>query len=227
MAIAIQRRRARTAAVAEPGARPLLFLDVEGVILLPPFARGLPPGRVRTAASGLRYVPDRVGGLVRELSQRFDIVWTSGWEHHANDELLGILGLPEELPTLTFGRKARPGSSKWKIKPVAAHAGHRPTAWLDDHFVGRHERWAAHRADPTLLVRVDSNVGLEPRHVERLLRWADRVAPPVATEPRRSPNGGAPTPNGAVRADGAGRANGHSQPNGRGDRRRWRPPSRG
>ena len=180
IAIASRRRAASGAAAAaavDPRERPLLFLDVDGVIALNPFSNALPPGRVRELALGSSYVPDRAGELVRELTTRFDVVWASGWEHHANTSLLRLLGLAEALPVLTFGRKARHGSSKWKIRRVDEYARHRPAAWLDDHFVARHERWAAHRAEPTLLAKVDPRAGLGPEHVERLMQWADRVAP--------------------------------------------------
>jgi hypothetical protein len=175
----VSRRRAgdRAATPAAAGERPLLFLDVDGVIALDPAAGDLPAGRLRASPFGLSYVPDRAGALVRELATRFDIVWATGWEQRANAELSSPLGLREELPVLTFGKKARSGTSTWKIKGVADYAGNRPAAWLDDNFVGRHERWAAHRAEPTLLVRVDHRAGLAPEHVARLLRWADRLAP--------------------------------------------------
>jgi hypothetical protein len=175
-AIAIaSRRRAGDAATPyrDAGEQPLLFLDVDGVIVLDPFSDGVPPGRIRASPAGLSYVPDRAGALVRELATRFDIVWATGWGHHANTGLSDPLELAEQLPVLPFGKKARFGSSKWKIKPVKDYAGNRPVAWLDDNFVARHERWAAHRPVPTLLVRVDSRVGLTPDHVERLIRWAD------------------------------------------------------
>ena len=178
--VAAHRRAASGAAGA--GKRPLLFLDVDGVIALDPLADELAPGRIRASPFGLSYVPDRIGALVCQLATRFDIVWATGWEDYANAGLSAPLGLHEDLPVLTFGRKARAGSSKWKIKRVDDYAGHRPAAWIDDHFVARHERWAAHRPAPTLLVSTDSDTGLTHDHVERLLRWADRVAP----EPERA-----------------------------------------
>jgi hypothetical protein len=177
IAIAAQRRAGAAAAPGrDAGKRPLLFLDVDGVIVLDPRLGGVPRGRIHASPLGLSYVPDRAGALVRELATRFDIVWATGWEHHANTGLSDPLGLPEQLPVLTFGKSARFGSSKWKLKPVKDYAGTRPAAWLDDTFVARHERWAAHRSVPTLLVRVDSRAGLAPEHVERLIRWADGLA---------------------------------------------------
>jgi hypothetical protein len=181
MAVAAQ-RRAGNAAMAEGGGdRPLLFLDVDGVIALSVFSDGLPPGEMRESPLGFIYLPDRTGGLVRQLATRFDIVWATGWEHYANTGLLRPLGLREELPVVTFGKKARSGSSDWKLKRVNAYAGRRPAAWLDDNLVERHERWAAERSHPTLLVPVDPRAGLTQDHVEQLLRWADRLETAHAT----------------------------------------------
>ncbi|HEX2071064.1 MAG TPA: HAD domain-containing protein [Thermoleophilaceae bacterium] len=175
IAFVMQRRAAANGAAVQADERPLLFLDVDGVIALDLFSKGLPPGEMRDSPLGLIYLPHRSGELVRELAKRFDVVWATGWEHHANTGLAKPLGLPEELPVLTFGKKARAGSSDWKLKRVNSYAGGRPAAWLDDNFASRHERWAAHRSEPTLLVRVDPHTGLAPDHVERLLRWADRL----------------------------------------------------
>jgi hypothetical protein len=190
IAIAMQRRAGSAAAAGHVGERPLLFLDVDGVIALNVFSSGLPPGEMRESPLGFIYLPDRTGGLVRELAARFDIVWATGWEHHANTGLLRPLGLREELPVLTFGKKARSNSSEWKLKRVNAYARHRPAAWLDDNLVACHERWAAERSEPTLLVPVDPRAGLTKDHVDLLLRWADSL---TASQ-------GAPPPNGRRRA---------------------------
>jgi len=187
IAIAAQRRAGSAAAAGQASERPLLFLDVDGVIALTSLSNDLPPGQVRESPLGFIYLPDRAGGLVRKLKTRFDIVWATGWEHRANTGLLRPLGLREELPVLTFGKKARYGSSDWKLKRVNAYARDRPAAWLDDNFVDCHERWAAERPEPTLLVPVDSRAGLTEDHVERLLRWADRLA--ASPEEEAKPNG--------------------------------------
>ncbi len=180
------RRRANVAGApthSDPRQRPLLFLDVDGVIVIDPRSDGAPPGRIATSPLGLSYVPDRAGALIRELASRFDLVWATGWGHHANVGLTDRLGLPEHLPVVTFGRNVRFGSSKWKIKAVREYAGNRPAAWLDDNFVARHEHWAAYRSAPTLLVRVDSRVGLTPEQVRRLTQWADDLAQSQAARP--------------------------------------------
>jgi len=154
------------------GDRPLLFLDIDGVIALSPWSPDLPPGRVYTLGYGLTYVPDAARELVGRLASRFELVWASGWEHQANSGLLTLLGLDDELPVLTFGNKARHGSSDWKIDRIDRYARSRPAAWVDDHFDRRHVHWASDRPEPTLLIPVDPRAGISEEHVERLLEWA-------------------------------------------------------
>ena len=184
--------RASAAVVLDPPERPILFLDIDGVIALDPWVAELPSGEPTVVESGTAYVSDRTGELLRTLASRFELVWATGWEHRANTSFQTVLGLEEHLPVLTFGKKARAGSSEWKIKAVNRYAGQRPMAWIDDNFVLRHERWALHRSArlaPTLLVPADPRHGICREHVDRLLKWADRVAP-VERQMQLAKNGG-------------------------------------
>jgi HAD domain in Swiss Army Knife RNA repair proteins len=176
------------AAAVPPGERPLLFLDVDGVIALNGWSLEPPPGKLHVIDVGAVYVADRAGELVRRLATRFDLVWATGWEKHANRELQGILGLEKGLPVLSFGRSARFGSSTWKIDPVDRYARDRPAAWIDDNFEWEHERWAANRPAPTVLIAADPDEGLCEGHVERLIAWADSLVP--AEDAASGANGG-------------------------------------
>ncbi len=165
------------------GERPLLFLDVDGVLALSPLAPSPPPGNVHYFGIGALYVPDRAGQLVRELERHFELVWATGWEHRANQSLRLLLGLTEELPVISFGGKARFGSSDWKTKAISRYAGNRPAAWLDDNFDPSHEEWAERRKAPTLLIPVDTGSGLSEEHVASLIDWADEVQRPAELRP--------------------------------------------
>ena len=121
---------------------------------------------------GMIYVKEAVPGLLSNLARSFDLVWATGWEHHANRELAGVLGLESELPVLTFGGKARRGTAHWKIEEVERYAGSRAMAWLDDSLDERHDVWAKTRSAPTLLVRADDRVGITADLVAQLLGWA-------------------------------------------------------
>jgi hypothetical protein len=182
-AVAGTRQLAAVAPRRRTGGKPVLFLDVDGVIALDgptdetferPFLLG----------PGLIYIRQGTGARLRRLGQRFELVWATGWGSHANDELPLILGLPDELPALTFGRRARYGSSEWKLAEMDRYARHRPAAWVDDHMGSQQEAWADGRRAPTLLVETDAAEGLMDEHVERLLAWADAISQPDDTGAR-------------------------------------------
>ena len=154
--------------------KPLLFLDVDGVIALSPFAGPLPPGRWHDADDTQVYVAEQSGELVRRLAERYEIVWASGWGKEAG-RFSRVLGLEEEAHALTFGRDARSDRSDWKIKWVQRAAGKRPLAWVDDTFGPDHIEWGTARDAPTLLVKTAPHVGLSEDHVRELLEWADAV----------------------------------------------------
>ena len=160
------------------GERPILFLDVDGVISPFGFAQGAQPhGELHTIDGVAHCIGRRCGELVRRLAERYELVWATGWEQKANRYLLSLLGLPpRELPCLTFDGSATFGPAHWKLEAIDRYAGDRPAAWIDDNL--RDERcraWAAERRAPTLLIPTESAVGLSEDQVERLLEWADEV----------------------------------------------------
>ena len=154
--------------------RPLLFVDVDGVLSLFGYDNGAdPPGRVHMV-DGLPHCLSRECGerLVR-LSEAFELVWATGWEERANEHLPYLLELPfRDLPTLTFDGRAVWGTAHWKVDAIDEYAGDRPAAWIDDSLDEACEEWARRREAPSLLVKTESHVGITEEHVERLLAWA-------------------------------------------------------
>jgi hypothetical protein len=73
------------------------------------------------------------------------------------------------------------GEAHWKIAAVDEYAWNRPAAWIDDSLDERCQAWAQSRSEPTLLVETNAAVGLTDEHVERLIAWADEVAPEAET----------------------------------------------
>jgi HAD domain in Swiss Army Knife RNA repair proteins len=169
-----QRERPRYADGIAANDRPILALDVDGVISLFGFEGSLGeiPGRFHLIDGMAHCIPDEIGGRVRRLANSFEIVWATGWEERANDRLPEILGLPEGLPFLTFDGNASFGSAHWKIDPIDRYAGDRPLAWVDDCIDPSCEDWAELREAPTLLVPTDPKQGLTDAQVEALLSWA-------------------------------------------------------
>jgi HAD domain in Swiss Army Knife RNA repair proteins len=155
--------------------KPVLFLDVDGVISLFGFAPSIAalPGPIHWIDGVAHCIPGDVGERVARLADHFDLVWATGWEERANEHLPFLLGLPfGDLPCLTFGGRAVFGSSHWKLDAIQEYAGGRPSAWIDDHMDEECVVWAGSREAPTLLVETDPATGITEEHVEQLLRWA-------------------------------------------------------
>jgi hypothetical protein len=160
---------------AEGHDRPVLAVDVDGVISLFGFDEPLTeaPGDVYLIDGVAHCISRPAGERLVRLAQHFDLIWATGWEERANEHLPLLLGLPGELPYLTFGGNARFGSAHWKLDAIQAYAGDRPLAWIDDNLDESCHSWAARRAAPTLLVETDPSRGLEEAHVDALVAWTE------------------------------------------------------
>jgi hypothetical protein len=158
--------------------RPLLFVDVDGVISLFGFPNAeSAPGRFHFVDGIAHCIGPNSGGRLKRLIQRFDAVWATGWEDKANEYLPSLLGMRDlNLPVLGFDGRAVFGSAHWKVDAIDQYAGDRPAAWIDDNLDDRCERWADERDAPTLLLRTNPATGISDEHVERLLTWADEVS---------------------------------------------------
>jgi hypothetical protein len=156
--------------------KPILFVDVDGVISLFGFSPGAGqlPGPLHWIDGVAHCIPKDVGGRLVTLADRFELVWATGWEERANEHLPFILELPfRELPTLVFDGRAVFGSAHWKVDAINEYAGDRPAAWLDDNIDETCTAWAEGRSAPTLLVETTPSEGLTDEHVSQLLAWAD------------------------------------------------------
>jgi hypothetical protein len=163
-------------ASSTPG-KPILFVDVDGVISLFGFAPSASelPGRFHWIDGVAHCIPDVAGDHLNRLAERFELVWATGWEEKANEYLPFILGVPE-LPCLVFQGRAVFGSAHWKVDAIAEYAADRPAAWIDDNLDATCHEWASSRGVPTLLVETRSPTGMTEEHVDNLLAWADEVA---------------------------------------------------
>ena len=156
--------------------RPILFVDVDGVISIFGFGPGAPPpGSFHSIDGIVHCISDRAGELLARVAERFDLVWATGWEEKANEYLPHLLNLDGDLPVLTFHGAAVFGSAHWKLNAIEAYAGDRPAAWIDDFIDDECRTWAKRRSAPTLLVETDSAAGITEGDVDRLLDWADRL----------------------------------------------------
>ncbi|MEK6229226.1 MAG: HAD domain-containing protein [Actinomycetota bacterium] len=159
--------------------KPILFVDVDGVISLFGFAPGAEdfPGAFHTVDGIAHCISIDTGERMVRLAERFELVWATGWEERANEHLPWLLELPfRELPTLTFGEAAVFGSAHWKLSAIEEYAHGKPAAWIDDNLDEECREWAEGRSEPTLLVQTEAASGMTDEHVRALLDWADRVA---------------------------------------------------
>jgi hypothetical protein len=175
---------------------------VDGVISLFDFGLdGPPPGRFETVDGMVHFISGTAGEHLLGLQAQFDLVWCTGWEEKANEYLVGLLGLAQPLPYLTFethyarwpaGGPASPQpptapepptesapERHWKLDAIEAHAGERPLAWVDDGLTPACQEWAVARAAPTLLVPTEPATGLGPDHVQALAAWASSLRGPA------------------------------------------------
>lgn len=154
---------------------PVLFVDIDGVISLWGFdSISGPDGRFHNVDGVMHFLSAGAGNHLLALSDRFELVWASGWEDKANEHLPQALALPGELPFLSFDRCPDAGHGHWKLAAIEAYAGpQRPLAWIDDSHDEACHAWAARRRAPTLLVATEPASGLTADHVAQLLAWAD------------------------------------------------------
>ncbi len=162
--------------------KPVLFLDIDGVISLwgfPPDER--PQGAFHNVDGVVHFLSAAAGEHLRALGERYELVWCSGWEEKGNEYLPRALGLPGPLPFLSFDRNPGRGHAHWKLAAIEAYAGNRPLAWVDDAHDNACHAWARTRQAPTLLVATEPSAGMTAAHVERLVRWVTGRAPDAAT----------------------------------------------
>ena len=155
------------------GVRPLLLIDVDGV--LNPLAvrrQGyVPPGFVAHDLDGLRVFLAREHGIwLTSLAVDFDLVWATSWEHDADRLIAERVGVPRGLPVITF--EAPQTGWTAKLPDVIRFIGDRPGAWVDDALGTDEYAWASSRDVPTLLIQPDHRVGLTSAHIDQLRAFA-------------------------------------------------------
>lgn len=158
--------------------RPLLLVDVDGVISLFGFDPSRPPsGRWQIVDGVAHLLSATAGGHLQRLGEAFELVWCTGWEEKADEYLPHALELSDRLPHVSFADAVPTVEGHWKLDAIDRYAGaDRAVAWIDDAHDDRCDSWARARLAPTLLVSTDPAIGLTEEHVERLLNWAQAIA---------------------------------------------------
>lgn len=154
--------------------KPLLLIDVDGVISLYGFDSASPPaGRFLLVDGIVHFLSATAGEHLRQLARSFELAWCTGWEEKANDYLPSALGLPGSLPHVSFEDPTRLVAAHWKLGGIDRYVEpSRPLAWIDDAHDDGCGTWARARAGPTLLLTTDPAVGITDAHVAQLIGWA-------------------------------------------------------
>ena len=107
-----------------PSKRPILFLDVDGVISLFGFqSTAPPPGSFHFVDGVMHCINESCGPRLTRLSERYELVWATGWEEKANEYLPYLLRLEvSELPVLSFDGRSVFGSAHWKVAAIDEYA---------------------------------------------------------------------------------------------------------
>lgn len=164
---------------SRPAGRPLLYLDIDGV--LNPLSPPDPEQFTQHTIDGLTVnISSEHGAWLRELSDRYELVWATTWEHHANEHVGPLLGLPE-LPVVEFSTyRRKPSDPRFRIiqllemrkwAPILRHADGRSFAWIDDVIPMRIKRQALPYRG-IKLIHVNPHDGVTRHHVDKLLAWS-------------------------------------------------------
>jgi hypothetical protein len=163
--------------------RPLLLVDVDGVISLFGFEAGTPPAGHWLMVDGTPHLLSATAGEhLRRLAACFDLVWCT------NEYLPHALRLAGPLPHLCFASSPQTARTHWKLGAIDEHAGSdRAIARVDDDFNDACRAWAAARPGPTLLIATEPHVGLTTEHVAALEDWARAQAERATVDQMASP----------------------------------------
>lgn len=146
--------------------RPILFLDVDGVLNCFDESRGK---LIHEGTANHACVPYEMDLRLELLNLSFDIVWATAWFGSAHSAFREHLHLPEEpWPYLKW--------NQYKLTEILKYAGSRPWAWADDDISFELDGlgWDADRMlpDNAYLLQVEPNRGLTDEDTHSLLKFA-------------------------------------------------------
>lgn len=149
--------------------KPLLFLDVDGVLNLKGTGAEVPCDQI-PASEGFEgaLIPLGTAERVSRLTEVYEPVWSTAWLGAAHRPFSGPLRLPEvSWPYLIY--------AKLKLPAVLRYARQRPWAWVDDEATWelREMNWWPdyERYLEGLIVEPKPKVGLTDEHVDALLEF--------------------------------------------------------
>jgi hypothetical protein len=194
-------------------------MDLDGVISPVPsqtqkarIRENGPPRGFRTWPGAIydMYVDDRLLDWAEQLDHAYDVVWSSAWGETLRPVVATPLGL-DHWPILSIPRASddspqdTSGPLGLKAQAIAEHLAQdpRPFAWCDDFLTRDSHPQSTLRTLglPHLFIRPGSRTGLTPKHIEKLLEFANEHTQQqsVRHAPNQRPGSTRPAPHLASR----------------------------
>jgi hypothetical protein len=149
-------------------ARPLLLLDVDGVVNVPGSSSEAHAIELPSLAVVVTF-PDGLRRRLAALDRAYEVAWLTSWGRWAPEHLGPLLGM--NWPSAW---EPEPGETQdAKVEVARRWAGdQRALAWVDDLWFEEAELWLRSRPGPSLVPNVDPAVGLDDGLLAHLLDFA-------------------------------------------------------
>lgn len=168
--------------------KPLLLLDIDGVVNAFDLAAPYTKGYEQVQANGYRltFRPEWAE-WVEGMSVRTEAVWATMWQAQAISHFAPATGIGVHIDGyIDFDRHHREGLGwrtgigvgGYKQPGVEAFVGSRPFVWIDDDVQTEQVAWAIERTlggVPTLLIKPDPAIGLTLEHVQLVEAFCEIV----------------------------------------------------
>jgi hypothetical protein len=153
--------------------KPILFLDVDGVLNACPPIEGEPV----TRKLGFPIcIPTGTKERVARLSEEFEMVWATTWRDKAHPNFGEDLGLGEEWPHVDFHDLKILSILEYAVQVKLSGTIVQPWVWIDDDAPWEMQTVGLrHDESKTLVLAPDTAVGLTDGHVQRALDFAARL----------------------------------------------------
>jgi hypothetical protein len=169
--------------------RPLVMVDIDGVLnpQKNQAERGFTPYRLTGEDDLLVWLHRDHGRMLNELDRegQVELRWGTTWNQAANRTVGPAIGLDREWDVLPIDRAmAGPVAfgTNWKAVSIQAGAEGRAFAWMDDFLTESDKHWAEDRVMdqglPTLLLRIDPDVGMQAGHLQQIRDWSAGISGP-------------------------------------------------